>query len=203
MLAIAILEQSPVLEPDWGSVGLLLAIVGSFLLGNAVLFRRPRQLVRERFAASAADTSGLRSQPLLGIRGQIFHRLQVLTGFLYLVAGFALQLLGRFRPPAVDGPTFPVFWIAVIALATVGLVALGWWWSANAFRRYVRAHLAKYPLDFEADMALSREIGELFGVESHPEDTVESYVARLRQELRLPALERRAPRVFHGHIDED
>lgn len=203
MFAIAFSDPSPMLEPDWGSVGLVLAIVGSFLLGNAVLFRRPQQLVRERFAASAADTSGLRSQPLLGIRGQIFHRLQVLTGFLYLVGGFALQLLGRFRPPAVDGPTFPVFWIAVIALATVALVSLGWWWSSNAFRRYVRAHLAKHPLDFEADLALSREIGDLFGVESHAEDTVESYVKRLRQELRLPAPERRAPRVFHGDVDED
>lgn len=195
-------------EPDFVTVGLLLAVVGAFLLGNAILFRHPRDLVRERFAASAAAPLGAKVAPLLGIRAQIFHRLQVSTGFFYLVLGFALQLVGRFRPlaPGVE-PTFPVFWIAAIALTTAILLALGWWWSSRAFRRYVRAHLSQHPPAFEADTAFAREVGELFGIESHADDTVESYATRLRTELKLRPPDRslrpdvRAP--FQGDDDDD
>jgi hypothetical protein len=186
VIALHQLQDLPGHEPDWDTLGLVLAVVGSFLLGNAILFRHPRDLVRERFAASLAAPSSARVAPLLGIREQIFHRLQVSTGFFYLVLGFALQLVGRFRPlqPGVE-PAFPVFWIALIALVTAMLLVLGWWGSSRTFRRHVRAHLARNPPELEADMAFARELGELFGVESHPEDTVESYVSRLRTELKL------------------
>jgi hypothetical protein len=205
---IASAQDAPGLEPDWATLGLVLAVVGSFLLGNAILFRHPRDLVRERFAASLSAPSSARVAPLLGIRGQIFHRLQISTGFFYLVLGFAMQLVGRFRPlkPGTE-PAFPVFWIAVMALATAALLVLGWWWSSRSFRRHVRAHLLRNPPEFEADMAFAREVGELFGVESHPEDSVESYVGRLRTELKLPALSRhpaRAPRSpFQADVDID
>lgn len=204
----AAVQGAPSLEPDWATLGLVLAVVGSFLLGNAILFRHPRDLVRDRFAASLAAPSSARVAPLLGIRGQIFHRLQISTGFFYLVLGFVLQLVGRFRP-LQDGvaPAFPVFWITAIALVTAGLLILGWWWSSRAFRRYVRAHLARNPPEFEADMVFAREVGDLFGIESHPEDSVESYVGRLRAELKLSAPARpgrREPRTpFHGDGDTD
>ncbi len=207
-LLLAILQAPPGLEPDWDTLGLVLAVIGSFLLGNAILFRHPRDLVRERFAASLSAPSSARIAPLLGIRGQIFHRLQVSTGFFYLVLGFALQLVSRFRPlePGIE-PAFPVFWIAAIALATAMLLVLGWWWSSRAFRRHVRAHLLRNPPEFEADMTFAREVGELFGVESQAEDSVESYVGRLRAELKLPPPPRtraRAPRTpFHAEDDID
>jgi hypothetical protein len=199
-------QDAPGQEPDWVTLGLVLAVVGAFLLGNAILFRHPRDLVRERFAASQSAPSSARVVPLLGIREQIFHRLQVSTGFFYLVLGFALQLVGRFRPlQAGVEPVFPVFWIAVIALVTALLLVLGWWGSSRTFRRHVRAHLARNPPEFEADMAFAREVGELFGVESHPEDTVESFTSRLRTELKLPPPARqstRAPRSSYP-VDAD
>src|SRR6187431_776941 len=105
MLAIALtialgIDDRP-LEPDWVTLGLLLAVVGALVLVNVLLFRHPRQLVRERFAST-------RLPPLLGLREQIFQRLQYGTGFFYLVAGFALQLVGRFRPRPPDAvPEFP------------------------------------------------------------------------------------------------
>lgn len=194
------------LEPDFVTVGLVLAVVGAFLLGNAILFRHPRDLVRERFASSSAAPASARAAPLLGIRAQIFHRLQVSTGFFYLVFGFGLQLVGRFRPlPPGESPAFPVFWIAAIVLATVFMLVFGWWWSSRAFRRHVRAHLVKNPPMFEADMVFAREVGELFGIESHADDTVESYVARLRQALKLPPQDRFARRDVRTppHTDDD
>jgi len=200
---LALLAEVPELEPDWVTVGLVLCVVGAFLLGNAILFRHPRDLVRERFASSFAAPTSARTAPLLGIREQIFHRLQVSTGFFYLVAGFGLQLVGRFRPlPAGATPQFPVFWMAAVAILTGMLLLLGWWWSSRVFRRHVRAHLTRHPPEFEADMAFAREIGELFGIEGHENDTVESYVSRLRHELKLPS-PRTARREVRAPIGDD
>jgi hypothetical protein len=178
-------EPVPSLEPDWTTLGLVLSGLGSFLLGNAILFRRPRELVRERF--------GLHSAPLVAIREQIFHRLQVGAGFVYLLGGFALQLLGRFRHTPAEA-TFPVFWIALVAIVTVALGFLGWLESRSSFRRYVKEHLSAHPGDLEVDATLAREVGELFDVESNPDDTLQSYLARIRQRVGLPEPGRRAAR---------
>lgn len=191
-------------EPDFTTIGLLLALVGAFLLGNAILLRPARDLVRERFASSPAAPASARVPQLLGIRTQIFHRLQVSTGFFYLVAGFGLQLVGRFRPiPAGVEPAFPLFWITLVALGTLVWLGLGWWWSSRVFRRHVRAHLWQHPPSFEADTVFAREVGELFGVESHADDTVESYAARLRHELKLRAPERDKRPPVPLEYDED
>lgn len=191
-------------EPDFTTIGLLLALVGAFLLGNAILLRPTRDLVRERFASSPAAPASARIPQLLGIRAQIFHRLQVSTGFFYLVGGFGLQLVGRFRPiPSGIEPGFPVFWITLVALGTLVWLGVGWWWSSRVFRRHVRAHLSQHPPSFEADTVFAREVGELFGVESHADDTVESYAARLRHELKLRAPERDRRPPVPLEYDED
>lgn len=167
-------------DPDWLAVGLVLAIVGSFLLANSILFRHPRQLVRERFGRATAE--------LRSIRDYIFHRVQVNLGFGFLLAGFGLQLYGRYRPLPVDARSaFPTLWIGIVVVLAVVLLLGSWWWSLLAFRRYVREHFQEHPPNFEADLALAREVGELFGLPSHGDDTVQSYVARLRMHLCSPA----------------
>jgi hypothetical protein len=172
---------------DWGAVGLVLLLGGTFLLGNALLFRHPRDLVAERF--------GGRGAPLVAIREHIFQRLQVGIGFLYLLAGFGLQLLGRLHPSAADAPPpFPVFWVAMVALATVVLLAVGWLWTSRAFRRYVRERLAASPARLEADASLAKEVGELFGVEPAAEDSIVSYAERVRRATGLPVVPRTGPR---------
>ena len=177
------LAETLAAEPDWPSIGLVLAIVGAFLIGNAILFRPPRLLVEELF--------GTRQLRLPAIREYIFHRVQVGVGFTWLLAGFGLQLFGRFRPPPAGvEPSFPVFWVGCVVVLTVALLALGWWWSSRSFRGYVRDHLRAHPPDFEADLALAREVGALFGVDSAEDDTVGAYVERLRRTIGLPAPER-------------
>lgn len=160
---------------DWAGVGLMMAIVGSFLLANAILFRHPRGLVAEHFSG--------RRQRLTSIREYIFHRVNIHLGFLFLLGGFGLQLFGHMRPPAPEATDFPTVWVGLILLVAVGLEVVGWWWSHRLFRRYVRLYLLEHPADFETEAGLAREVGELFGIPSSAEDTVESYVARLRAKL--------------------
>ena len=166
-------------DTHWQAVGLVLAVAGGFLLANAILFRHPRALLAEYF--------GTRRRELHSIREYIWNRVQVHLGFLLLLAGFGVQLYAALRPLPPEAPhAFPTLWAGVVLVATVALECLGWWWSQRLFRRYVRAHLLAHPADLIVDAKLAREIGELFGVASGAEDTVQSYVARLREEVGIP-----------------
>lgn len=162
------------ISPDWTTLGYVLAIVGCVLLANGVLFRNPRALVAERL--------GRGPQPLRRIRDFVFHRVQVGLGFLYLVAAFASLLYGRLAPTDLPGGS-AMMWAGLVLVATVALEVAGWLWSAHSLRMHVRQVLREAPPDFETDPTLAREIGELFGVESRADETVQSYAARLRQSL--------------------
>ncbi len=171
--------------PDWTSLGILLAIVGSFLLGNAILFRPPRVLVEELFA--------LRRRRLSAVREYVFHRVQVGVGFLYLTGGFALELFGRYQPADPAAPrSFPSLWAGALLVLTLALLVSGWFYASHSFRVTLRAHFQAHPPDLENDRELARELGELFEVAAHAEDTVESYAARLRRSLHLEAPGRRS-----------
>ena len=164
-----------VTEPDWSTLGLILSIVGSFLLANAILFRNPRALVREHYGVDRA--------PLRTIREFIFHRLQMTLGFAFLLSGFALQLVARLRPAPAATAEFPVLWIGGIVLIAILLEVVGWWWSLRSFRRYVREYFVDNPPDFLTDIQTAREVGELFGLPSMTDETVPAYVARLRRAI--------------------
>lgn len=164
---------------DWQGVGLLCAVVGGFLLSNAILFRHPKRLIEEYFAG--------RPRRLHSIRDYIFNRVQVHLGFVFLLAGFAFQLYAHYQPALPDPAPFPVVPLGLILVMAVGLEVVGWLWSKALFRKYVQQYLQRHPVDFESDTRLAREVGELFGVGSTPEDTVQSYVARLRSVMGLQA----------------
>ena len=172
------MPATPTSIPDWTSLGILLAIVGSFLLGNAILFRPPRVLVEELFQ--------LRRRRLAAVREYVFHRVQVGVGFLYLTGGFALELFGRYQPVDPAAPrSFPSLWAGALLVVTLALLVLGWFYASHSFRVTLRAHFQSHPPDLENDRELARELGELFEIAAHPEDTVESYAARLRTHLKL------------------
>ncbi len=196
-LPIPIAPQASLGDTDWFGVGLVLAIIGSFLLANAILFRHPRSLVQEHFR-------GARPR-LQSIRDYVFHRVQVHLGFLFLLVGFGLQLYGHYRPRApLESPEFPVFAVGVVVLLVVAFEIAGWWLSHALFRRYVRDYFLRHPPDFDTDIELAREVGGLFGMRSSGDETVQSYVARLRRELGLPEPGRRGrPPVVEGEPEED
>ncbi len=150
--ALNVAPEGGFANPDWSAIGLVLAIVGSFLLANSILFRHPRQLVSERL--------GIKREGLRTIREYIFHRVQVNLGFGFLLGGFGLQLYGHAYPPPVDAePHFPIVWIGVVVVLAVVLLSVSWWWSLFAFRRYMRDHFRTHPVDFEANLPLAREVG--------------------------------------------
>jgi len=171
---------------DLPLLGLALAILGCFLLANSIVFRHPRVLVSEFF--------GGEEKRLTTIRSYIFHRVQIHLGFLFLLLGFGLQLYGQVElrvhgaplptPASAELPAgFPLEWLGFMLL-TVGVLEIaGWWLSHALFKRYVRLYFRMHPPALEADMALARELGELFGIRSEGDDSVQSYLLRIRQRI--------------------
>ncbi|MFO1009406.1 MAG: hypothetical protein U1F29_05020 [Planctomycetota bacterium] len=169
---------------DWHSVGLVLAGLGAFLIALAVLARGRRGLVSELL--------GDRARGLVRLREALFQRALLVVGFAWLAVGFALELLGHLHP--VARPSFPVAWAGGILVATLGALAASWGWAQHAARAAVRAHLREAPRDLASDPGLARELGELFGVASRPDDSVATFVERLERALDLPP-RKAAPRA--------
>jgi hypothetical protein len=173
---------------DAFGLGLVLVLIGAFLLANSVLFRHPRALVAEHFGGPR--------ERLVSIRGAIFHRLQVHLGYLFLLVGLAVAIYGHYGAvggavgggeAAVDGVrVFPKAWVGAIVAAVLGLELGGWWLSHALFLRYVREHFRAHPPALEEDLALARELGELFGIRSEGNDSVQSYLLRIRRRIGLP-----------------
>ena len=165
-------------RPDWTVLGLVSAIVGAFLIANATLFEHPRRLVERYF--------GRQTGRLQSVREYVYNRVQTTLGFTFLLAGFGLQLVGRYQPPAPGDEPLSMAWVGLIVIVAVGLLFSGWWWSLWAFRRYLREFNSVNPLDLEGNPTMTREVGELFGIDSVADDTVDAYSARVREGAKLP-----------------
>jgi hypothetical protein len=168
---------------DAFGLGLVLVLIGAFLLANGLLFRPMRSLLAEHFGAPRGR--------LVSLRSALFHRLQVHLAFLFLLIGFALQVYGHYGAPSDDRvASFPASWFVGLVLAVLALELGGWWLSHALFLRYLRAHFRAHPPALEADLSLARELGDLFGIDSDGNDSVPSYLARIRRRLGLEDLPR-------------
>ncbi len=163
--------------PDWSVLGLVLAVVGAFLIANATLFEHPRRLVARYFGRSTGR--------LQSVREYVYNRVQTTLGFGFLMAGFGLQLVGHFQAAAPGEAPLSVAWVGLVVIVVVSLLFGGWWWSLVAFRRYVREYFNQAPRDLESEPRTARELGELFGIEPGRDDTVEAYVSKLHREAGL------------------
>ncbi len=163
--------------PDWSVLGWVSAIVGAFLIANATLLEHPRHLVSRYFGSTQGR--------LQSVREYVYNRVQTTLGFGFLLAGFGLQLVGHYKAKGAGEPPLSMAWIGGIVVLAVALLFLGWWWSLWAFRRYVRAYFTENPCHLEVEPQVAREIGDLFGIEPHGDDTVDDYVLRLRHKVGL------------------
>ncbi len=169
--------------PDGHVLGYALVILGLFLLGNAIILRSPRGLLEERL--------GSRRMKLRSIRELVFHRVQMTLGFAFLIGGYFAMLYAEINPRPIDAPKPSAsLWIGLVVALGIASEFGAWWFSLQTFRRQLRRWFLENPPEFETDMALAREVGELFGVESNGDDTVQSFCQRLRKAIDLPAATR-------------
>lgn len=164
-------------DPNLAVLGFLAVFfAGAFFL-SSVGRDRPRQRVGAVLGAKSTSLAPLRAALQSKARSQA-AAFFLMMGSATLIAAFFFRLeVGR---------SF-VYWAAG-AMTLFSLLFLGLLegYVAGAMRRYLAAHLRQHPFDFEDHLALTREIGELFRVRSHGEDTLESYVAKVRAALGVP-----------------
>jgi hypothetical protein len=180
------------------SLGLALDVVGVIFLANSMGIRNPRRFLNEHFGVEPP-------QPLRAVHHQIRVKAQIFTGFLFLLFGFSLgivgEVLGSVAAPAEVAAPVAVQGEAVRALLLMALLVIVLSlllrlaqdaWSRGVFRRLLREFFQEHAdWNFEKHPNTTREIGEIFGVARQEEDSIGDYAGRVRQYLGLEERSRR------------
>lgn len=177
-----------------GSVALALEIVGVIFLANSMGIRNPRRFISEHFGIDPR-------QPLRAVHQQLRVKAQIFTGFLFLLMGFALELVSEVdgAPQPLADPTgqpAPLHdllgLVAGILVLSVLLRVAQNAWSLAVFRRLLTEFFQDHPdWNFEKHPVETREIGSILGVPAEDEDSIGDYAARLRVVLKLGGEPRR------------
>jgi hypothetical protein len=170
-----------------------LAVLGGLCVLLAGVFQLS-SMGRERASNHLHQLLGTPVTSLRPLRGAMVAKArgQAVAVFLMLAA---LCLIGD-RLAADPLPSWLLMVGAAVLVVACGLFLLVLdRYVDNHMRRHLLAHLRQHAFSFEDHIALTREIGALFGMPSTTEDTLESYVRRLREKLELPEAPRRVDRL--------
>jgi len=150
--------------------GICVALAGVFHISS---------VGRERARHRLATLLGTQGHSLAPLRSAMEAKARGQAAAVYLIlAGVAFST--SFLVQIGFGPAF--LWWAAGALVGAGIAFLVFLegYVSNGMRRLLLAHLRAHPYSFEDNIAMTREIGGLFGVASSPEDTLDTYLERLR-----------------------
>ncbi|MEZ5988027.1 MAG: phage holin family protein [Planctomycetota bacterium] len=160
-------------EHQFTVIGLTCCIVGIFLLANSIVFRSPRRLIEEYFGIGAGS--------MRPVRDYVLNKIQVVIGFLFLMAGFILQALVAWG--LVD------LWTKIVCGLLLASAAGVYFWgkrhSRRIFQQILRQHFREHEFDFVQNMGVTKQIGKAFGIVGSAEDSVEKYVAMVMLALDL------------------
>lgn len=164
-------------SPELAIVGLVCNVVGVFFLANSIRFREPRKAIEENLGVAAKSLDRVRDTAL--------NNMQVMIGFLFLTAGFLLQIMGQWD--AVAGQISTLGLCAGIVAFAFLTYLVGAVYSRRTFRKLLREFFREHPWSFTENMALTKEIGEFLGIPHSQDMTVEAYVRQVRLALGVTA----------------
>lgn len=154
-------------------IGLTCNLVGVFFLANSITFRRSRKVLEEFFGKGRGS--------LARVRDYALNRMQVVFGFLFLNAGFLLQMTAHWDGVR-EALTTLTFCVAIVVFSVVTYL-IGLVYSRRSFKRLLREFFRTHAWSFTEDMALTKEIGLMLGIEHTEDMTVEDYLHRVRRAL--------------------
>lgn len=184
-------------EFDFDFLSLTLGMVGLFFICCAVMQKKPKHILEEAF--------GVSSGALRELKGSVFKKNQLFLGYSCILLALILNIFSH-SLAASSGGILDAFNPATLALALVLLVAvlcailnyLSRLFSKWHFRKIVTEVMTENRLPFESNVPLAIEIGHLLGLERLPDDSVESYLRKLREFLKLPVPEATRRRATNG-----
>jgi len=154
-------------------IGLACNLVGIFFLANSITFQRSRRAVEEFFRKGPGS--------LARVRDYALNRMQVFVGFLFLNAGFLLQIAGHWDGVR-DHLTTLTFCIGIVVFAVLTYLG-GLVYSRRHFRRLLQEFFQTHPWSFTENMALTKEIGQFLGISLEADMSVEDYLHKVRRAL--------------------
>lgn len=171
---------------DLEFLSLAIGIVGTFFVCAAVQVKRPKHILEEAF--------GISREQLREVHSAVQKRTWLLIGFACNVIALLVLMFSRGASLAEGNvllESLTTLESALVVLAAGVVLALGLLhgsrlWSRRYFRNMVIEVLTENQLPLESNVPLAREIGALLGVPADENDTVPSYMRRLRQRLNLP-----------------
>jgi len=167
----------------------LAILVGAFFLAKSVASRREKGQMRELL--------GLPVDKVKVFRNFFVQRLERIVGFIFVLVGVGLHIYVLVRQAQKQhGGNDPQAALAeistylAIGVVLTLLITMLMHWICSYFARRIFLEILGYYMvrqgyRLDDDPALMKQIGEMLGCEYHPEDTVESYRARLEKALRL------------------
>jgi hypothetical protein len=174
-------------EFDLDFVSLTLAMVGLFFICCAILQKKPKHILEEAF--------GVASGCLRDLRASVFKKNQLVLGYFCIVIAIIVNIFSASIAAArgildeLQPATLATAFILLTALLCAVLNYLSRLFSKWHFKQIVREVVAENHLPFESNVPLAIEIGHLLGLERETDDSVTSYLQKLRRFLDLPSLE--------------
>ncbi len=158
-------------------VGRTCCLVGVFFLANSIIFRKLKNVIATFF--------GVKMRSLTTIKDYSLNNLQVAFGFVFLAVGFLLQMYANLQ--GVNPGEQGMLWVICtsIVVFAVFVYLIGKSYSRHTFKKYVRSFFQAYPEAFHKDINVTKEIGEFLGIVHTEEMTVEDYLQKVREALRM------------------
>jgi len=175
---------------DLRVLGLTCQLIGIFFVAISMVFKKPRAIIGELFGVKAGDT-------VKQFRDMVFKKNQLALGLILTAFGYVLQIVGLMPGPAAEpsgaarffanwNPAlFLGFLLAAIVALTVVANLIGLVWARRTFNRLLTDFLRDNHQLLEANIQVTKELGELVGVESGRDSSIEEYLHNFRRKLRL------------------
>ena len=160
-------------------IGLTCCLVGVFFLANSIIFRKLKNVIAVFFNVRMRSLNTIKDYPL--------NNLQVAMGFIFLAAGFLLQVYAQLHVLGASSYLWLICAGIVVVAATVYFVAKSY--SRHTFKKYLRSFFQDHPEAFAKDMQMTKEIGEFLGIRHTQEMTVEDYQSKVAEALRMDLVE--------------
>ena len=164
-------------------LGLCFQILGAFFLAKSLLWKAPRHLMRELI--------GVPVERYKTFRHYIAGRIEAVLGFLFLSVGAGFQMAAEVERSGPGDKRGLLFWVLLsilgIAAIAAGLYFVVRRWAKRIFLELFVEQVRRRQWPFQEDPELLRELGEMLEIPRTEDDTVDTYQAKVREKLGLPA----------------
>lgn len=164
-------------DVDYVVLGLVCFLVAGIFMILSIGRGRPR--TRAQFVL------GVSPESLSGLRASVMAKGRSMCSAIFFVIGTTL-LLAAFLLPGEASPSTQYWGSGVLLVAAAAMLFLLDGHVRRVMRSHLRQELKMQEFVFEDHIGLTREIGELFGIEPKQGETLDAYVRSVRTALGLP-----------------